>query len=127
MERMSENGTRSRATLKPLERPPVDDALISEITQRIVEAVHPNRIILFGSRARGDARQDSDIDLFVEWETPESRLDRYMKVLSLFHGRRWSMDLIVMTPEEVRERRNVRHSIVPVIEREGRILFDANA
>ncbi len=118
------------STLKPLERPPiddariVDDALIQEITRRIVEGVHPRRVILFGSRARGDARPDSDIDLFVEMESAESRLDRYMRVNSLFYGRHWSMDLIVMTPQEVRERRNSRHSMVPIIEREGKVLFD---
>jgi len=113
--------------VRTLERPPIDDTLIEEITRRIVEAVHPNRIILFGSRARGDARPDSDIDLLVEMESPESRLDRYMRVNSLFYGRHWSMDLIVMTPEEVLERRTVRHSIIPTIEREGKVLFEANA
>ena len=102
----------------------VDDALIQEITRRIVEEVHPNRIILFGSRARDNARPDSDIDLFVELDTTESRLERYMRVNQLFYGRHWSMDLIVMTPKEVRERRTVRHSIIPTIEREGKILFD---
>ncbi len=102
----------------------VNDTLIESITQRIVEAIHPERVILFGSHARGDSQSDSDLDVFVEWETAESRLDRYMKVLSLFHGRHWSMDLIVMTPKEVEDRRNSRHSIVPIIEREGKVLFD---
>jgi uncharacterized protein len=111
-------------SLRAVDKPVIDDALIEEITRRIVEGVHPERVILFGSRSRGDNHSDSDLDVFVEWETPESRLDRYMKVLSLFHGRRWSMDLIVMTPKEVRERRNSRHSIVPIIEREGKVLFD---
>jgi predicted nucleotidyltransferase len=109
------------------DRPPIDDALIQEITRRIVEGVHPRRVILFGSRARGDARADSDIDLFVEMESLEGPVERHKRVNSLFYGRRWSMDLIVMTPEEVLERRNIRHSMVPTIEKEGKVLFDASA
>ena len=118
----SSNGTRDTTPMGDARI--VDDALIQEITRRIVEGVHPNRIILFGSRARDNARPDSDIDLFVELDTTESRLERYMRVNQLFYGRHWSMDLIVMTPKEVRERRTVRHSIIPIIEREGKILFD---
>jgi uncharacterized protein len=106
-----------------LDRPPIDDALIQEITRRIVEGVHPNRIILFGSYARGDARADSDIDLFVELESPGSPVDRHVKVRRFLRGMGVAMDLIVMTPEEVAERRKSSISLVPIIEREGRVLF----
>ncbi|MBM4047306.1 MAG: nucleotidyltransferase domain-containing protein, partial [Planctomycetes bacterium] len=41
----------------------MDDALIRDIVQKIVAAFHPRRIILFGSRARGEQRADSDVDL----------------------------------------------------------------
>jgi predicted nucleotidyltransferase len=119
---MSESKT---PILKALERPPVDDALIAEITRRIVEACHPRRVILFGSRARGDARPDSDVDILVEMETKESRLERFLRVIKLFRGRWWSMDLIVMTPEEVRAKQHSLFSIVPVIEREGKVLYQA--
>lgn len=113
--------------LRTLERPPVDDALIQEITRRIVEGVNPRRIILFGSRARGDARPDSDIDLFVEMDSPESPIERHTRVRLLLRGLRASMDLIVMTPDEVAVRRNSRVSMVPRIEREGKILYRADA
>src|ERR1035437_7492048 len=119
---MEDPSTTIRPPLKPLDRPPIDDALIQEITRRIVEGVHPNRIILFGSRARGDNRPDSDLDIFVEMESQDHPLERYMNVIKLFRGRWWPMDLIVMTPEEVRERRGSLVSIVPNIEREGKIL-----
>jgi predicted nucleotidyltransferase len=42
-----------------------DKELLDEIVRRLVEAVDPDRIILFGSRARGDARPDSDVDLLI--------------------------------------------------------------
>ncbi len=43
----------------------VTDEKISEVVERIVQAVHPLRIIFFGSSARGQARPDSDIDSLV--------------------------------------------------------------
>src|SRR5438874_8000935 len=110
-----------------LQKRTIDESLIAEITEKIVRAFHPRRIILFGSHARGDARASSDIDLFVEMESEDTPLDRYCKVIRLFRGRSWPMDLIVMTPEEVKERRGSLVSIVPAILREGRVLFEADA
>ncbi len=100
-----------------------DEGLIQEITRRIVEGVNPNRIILFGSHARGDAGPDSDFDIFVEMESTEKPYYRHGKVRSLLHGIGAPLDLIVMTPEEVTERQSSRVSLVPIIEREGRTLY----
>ena len=115
----------SASGLTKLERPPIDDALIEEITHRIVEAFHPRRVILFGSRARGDYHEDSDIDLFVEMESDEPRWKRRVKIGSLFLHRWWPMDILVYTPKEVEERKNSLASIIPDILDEGRILYSA--
>lgn len=56
------------STRKQIELPPVDEETLHRIVQKIVEAFHPLRIILFGSRARGDHAEDSDLDLFVKWK-----------------------------------------------------------
>jgi predicted nucleotidyltransferase len=109
------------------QRPPIDDALIEEITRRIVEGVHPRRIILFGSRARGDFDIESDIDIFVEMETQDIPVERRLKVRKLFRDRWWPMDILVYTPEEVRAREHSLASIVPLILAEGKTLYEQNA
>lgn len=50
----------------------IDQALVERITRTIVERFDPERIILFGSRARGDAGADSDLDLVVVMESTKS-------------------------------------------------------
>ena len=101
------------------EQPPVE-----EITRRIVEAFRPHRILLFGSRARGGARIDSDVDLMIEMESNESPPRRAMAIDALFGIRRWAMDVFVYTPEEVREQRKYRNSLVRQIENEGKVLYE---
>ena len=49
------------------------DRLVEEIAKKIVEVFHPTQIVLFGSRARGEARPDSDVDLLVVYDGPLSR------------------------------------------------------
>jgi predicted nucleotidyltransferase len=114
----------SERELKPLQHPPVDDALIGEIVRKIVATFRPHRIILFGSRARGDQGPESDIDLFVEMETNLHPIRRRTQIRELFQRQWWSMDLIVKTPEEVRRERDSLISLVPEIESEGKVLYE---
>ena len=102
----------------------VDDTLIQEITRRIVENFHPDRVILFGSRARGDFRPDSDIDIFVEMEGPGKRFERRLALARLFPEQWWPMDILTYTSSEMAARRNSTATLVPVIEREGKVLYD---
>jgi len=110
--------------LKPIELPVVDDAAIAGIVGKIVKAFHPRRIILFGSRARGDHRADSDVDLFVEMETTDPPVERRVKIRQLFRPSVCGMDILVYTPEEVAARRNSLASAVPTIEKEGKVLYE---
>ncbi|MBI5636697.1 MAG: nucleotidyltransferase domain-containing protein [Nitrospinae bacterium] len=50
----------------------VVDALVERVTNRIAEAIHPDKIILFGSRANGTATEESDIDLVVVYSGPKT-------------------------------------------------------
>src|SRR5438128_543773 len=114
----------NRPKLKPIELPPLDDATLQGIVRKIVEVFHPLRIILFGSHARGDHVADSDLDLFVEMETEDPPAERRVKIRRLFRPAPCGMDILVYTPAEVAERRHSLASLVPVIEREGKVLSD---
>jgi len=104
----------------------IDDALFAMIRDRIVQAVDPERVILFGSHVTGQANEHSDVDIFVEMISDENPHERRMRIRRLFADRWWPMDVLVYTPDEVRERRDSLISIVPEIEREGRILYCRN-
>ena len=97
---------------------------IDEIVRRIVEVADPERIILFGSAARGQARPDSDIDLLVVKEGAHRRkLSQaiYRRLLGI--GR--SVDVVVVTPEDIeRYRDSVGLVIRPALE-EGKTIYAA--
>jgi predicted nucleotidyltransferase len=101
-----------------------EDALIQHITQAIAERFNPRRIVLFGSRTRGDARPDSDVDIFVEMETEASPPERVAEVSSLFGLRPWSLDVVVYTPREVENLRRVHGTLPALVEAEGRVLYE---
>lgn len=101
-----------------------DEALIERVTRTIVERFNPKRVILFGSRARGDADADSDIDLFIEMESDKTRAERTLDVISAFGLRKWSMDVFVYTPEEAERDRGKIGTLASIVEAEGRLLYE---
>ncbi len=101
-----------------------DEALYTEIVRRIVEAADPERIILFGSRARGNHRPDSDLDLFIEMETPDRPHERAVKIRSAFGLYRQPMDIVVYTPAEVQRLRGKFWTLLSEIESQGRVLYE---
>ena len=99
--------------------PPID-----EIVRKIVEAFGPRRIVMFGSRALGKAGHGSDLDLMVEMEANEPPSQRVQAIDALFGLRRWAMDLVVYTPDEVEQQRQYQNSLIRVIESQGKVLYE---
>lgn len=104
-------------------RETIDETLIREVTDRIVAAFRPRRIILFGSHARGDVTTESDLDIMVEMDTDLEFYDRIRVVTLLFGLRRWPLDVLVYTPAEVAQMKDVNGTMVNLIEREGKLLY----
>jgi len=97
---------------------------LNNIVKKIIEAIHPYRIYLFGSRARGTAREDSDIDLFILADMPEERRKRSIRIRRLFPKRDFSLDVLVFRPEEFERQKILTNSISYIVSREGKVLYD---
>ena len=101
----------------------IDNELLDTITNKIVEAIHPRQIILFGSQARSDAGPHSDIDLLIVHESDLGRPQRYAQVRRLFWGMGIPMDILVYTPEEYARYQSVPGSFTHTIAHEGKVLY----
>jgi predicted nucleotidyltransferase len=96
------------------------------MVDRLVVALSPERIYLFGSQARGDAGPDSDYDLLVVIST--STLPRYRRDQAAFEallGIGVAKDVLVLTHDEFERERQVVCSLPATVEREGVLLYAA--
>jgi uncharacterized protein len=98
--------------------------IIGEMVRRIVERFHPEKIILFGSYARGTAGPDSDVDLLVVMPVSGSRRQLAVEIQTSITGMGLPKDVIVVTPEEVERDRNLVGTIIHPALREGKVLHD---
>ena len=104
----------------------VDNTLIQEIVERIVQTARPSRIVLFGSRARGDVHAGSDIDLLVIAHSDQPRYLRAAPIYGTLSDIMVSMDIMVYTPQEVYEWSDVPQAFVTTAIREGKVLYEDN-
>tara|TARA_B100000315_G_C14212582_1_gene422748 strand:- start:33 stop:425 length:393 start_codon:yes stop_codon:yes gene_type:complete len=103
----------------------IDFRLIDYVASKIVGEIQPEKIILFGSHARGDFDRDSDLDLFVIKDTGESSRIIRRKIDRLLWGRRFHLEVIVRTPEEVARNLKARNPFYLYhIFKEGKILYE---
>ena len=103
--------------------PNTDDVL--RIIRKIGSALSPKAIILFGSRARGEARPDSDVDLLVVWRDETPPAFRSAEVRRAIGRQGLPMDVAVVTPSEFDRLRNRKAHIVGIAAREGILVHGA--
>ncbi len=102
----------------------IDKGLREVIVQRIVSVVQPERIILFGSRARGAGRLDSDMDLLVIATSELPRYRRAAPIYGILSDILAPMDILVYTPQEVEEWSQVPQAFVTTAVRKGTVLYE---
>lgn len=102
--------------------------LLTEAVARIVHEANPEQVILFGSRARGDERTDSDIDLLIVASEEIIRQHGRRRLLARFWSAMGrlpvSFDFLLFSPEEVIRWQNSINHVVYRAMREGRVVYE---
>lgn len=99
------------------------DKTLEKILEKILEVINPDKIILFGSRAKGTARDDSDYDLLII----KSGIDNKRKIAKKIYlnlNLPVSVDIIVQTPEGIEENKTRFYSIVNEAFNEGKVIYE---
>jgi predicted nucleotidyltransferase len=100
------------------------EPLLQTMVQRLLAAGQPQKIILFGSQARGQAGRDSDYDLLVIEDSSQPRYRRAVSYRRALKDLGTSKDILVWTPREIAEWKNVPNAFITTALREGRVLYE---
>ena len=107
---------------------PVTDGLIGKMVRAIVDEVDPEQVILFGSRARGDERKNSDVDfIVVEAEPFGPERSRHKELVRLYHalaGFRIPTDVLVYSHDDFDYWRDSLNHVLARALREGKVLHE---
>ena len=98
--------------------------IISTMVARIVGQFQPTSILLFGSQARGDAKESSDVDLLVVMREVPDKRQAAIEIRRSLRDLPVSKDIVVATPDEVARRRHVVGTIIHAALREGRVVYE---
>ena len=107
----------------PSDDPPVTAEILEEVIRRVLAAGSPLKIVLFGSRARGEAGPGSDLDLLVIEESLLPRYKRTARYLRALVGVFPAKDVVVWTPQEIEAWSQVPNAFVTTALREGKTLY----
>ncbi len=106
----------------------VPEQILQDMVNAIVQEVHPEKIILFGSQVNGNVHQDSDVDLLIIEQDPFGKQRSRWKELSKIRKSLWSfdyaVDILVSSIEEMNKWKNSINHIISHILREGRVLYE---
>ncbi len=117
-------------TMTVIEVPTVDkreripQEAIDEVVQLIAEKFHPQKIILFGSYARGKPRPESDVDLLVIMKTPLKEVEQAIEICQQIDYR-FGLDLIVRTPKRLQERLEMGDWFLRDVVEEGKVVYES--
>jgi predicted nucleotidyltransferase len=105
----------------------VTDEVLADMVEAIVCEVDPDRVYLFGSHARGDARQDSDVDLLIIVREPfgpeHNRFQEINRVYRALSSFRIPNDVLLYSSDEFAKWSQSLNHVVGRCSREGKLLY----
>ncbi len=111
-----------------VETGPATDALIAEMVEILVREADPEQVILFGSRGRGDARSDSDVDLIVVEAEPfgpgRDRVKEMARLYRALGGFAVPTDILVYSTADVEYWRDSLNHVLARALRDGKIVYE---
>jgi uncharacterized protein len=102
-------------------------SFIDDLVRRIRSVLEPDRVVLFGSYARGDATEDSDLDLLVIAPSVEPRWRRVVPLYQALAGIGAAKDVLWWTPEEIEAWRHLPTHVIGRALKEGKVIYERAA
>jgi predicted nucleotidyltransferase len=103
----------------------IPEKAIQDVVRQIAEKFHPQKIILFGSYARGKPRPESDVDMLVIMETQLKETRQALLIDKSLERDLFGLDLLVRTPANLRERIALGDSFLKEIVTMGKVLYES--
>ena len=104
--------------------PEVTDALLREMVSKIVKHFHPDKVILFGSRAWGEPTGESDLDILVVMDIDGSPIRKAAEISRIARPKFRPMDIIVRAPDEIEHRIKIGDQFVRRIMNKGKVRYE---
>ena len=102
----------------------IDEKLLGSAVERLVQSIDPQRIILFGSQARGTADSRSDADLLVISGFNGKRRERLAELYLALSNSGFAQDIVLLTPEEYERERKIPGTVARPAWQEGIVLYE---
>lgn len=101
-----------------------DETVVAKMVDRIVEAFDPERIVLFGSVARGEVTKYSDVDLLVVMPDGTDQYEAIVKIRRCLRDMLTAKDIVVTTPDEIARRGQLNGTVIQKALDEGKVVHD---
>lgn len=98
--------------------------ILRQIVDRVRKAADPQRIVLFGSQARSEARENSDFDILVVRPSQAPRFERSAPIYAALADLPVEVEVVVYTPTEIEDWSEVPQAFVTTAIREGKVLYE---
>ena len=99
-----------------------DETVVATMVDRIVEAFDPERIVLFGSVARGEVTKYSDVDLLVVMPDGTDQYEAVVKIRRCLRDMLTAKDIVVTTPDEIARRGHIKGTVIREALHEGKVV-----